>query len=127
MSKKILNTEKAPAPIGPYNQSVSAAGLLFVSGQIPIIPETGDLCTGTAAEQARQCLKNIGAILANAGLTYEAVVKTTVFLSDINDFKAVNEVYGEYFPSDTAPARSCVEVANLPRKVAVEIEVTAVL
>ena len=127
MTKQILNTDKAPAPIGPYNQAVAVNGFLFVSGQIPIIPETGELCTGSAAEQARQSLENLKAILQNAGTSFEKVVKTTVFLSDINDFAAVNAVYGEYFASETAPARSCVEVANLPRKVAVEIEVIAVL
>lgn len=127
MSKTIKNTEKAPSPIGPYNQSVEANGFLFVSGQIPIIPESGELVKGPAADQARQSLKNLGAILENAGLSFEDVVKTTVFLSDINDFAAVNAVYGECFPSETAPARSCVEVANLPKGVAVEIEVIAAL
>ena len=127
MSKKILNTEKAPAPIGPYNQSVAANGFLFVSGQIPIIPATGELVTGSAAEQAEQCLKNIGEILKNAGISFDAVVKATVFLSNMNDFASVNEVYGKYFSSETAPARSCVEVAKLPKGVAVEIEVIAVL
>ena len=125
MSKKILNTEKAPAPIGPYNQSVEANGFLFVSGQIPIVPETGEILKGPVADQARQSLKNLGAVLENARLSFEDVVKTTVFLSDINDFAEVNAVYGEYFPSETAPARSCVEVANLPKGVAVEIEVVA--
>ncbi|MBO7435443.1 RidA family protein [bacterium] len=125
--KKILNTKKAPAPIGPYNQSVEANGLLFVSGQIPVIPETGELVKGPAADQARQSLKNIAAILENAGLSFENVVKTVVFLSDINDFASVNAVYAECFPSESAPARSCVEVANLPKGVAVEIEVIAAL
>ena len=125
--KKILNTKKAPAPIGPYNQSVEANGFLFVSGQIPGSPETGEWVKGPAADQARQSLKNIAAILENAGLSFENVVKTVVFLSDINDFASVNAVYAECFPSESAPARSCVEVANLPKGVAVEIEVIAAL
>jgi len=124
MSKQVINTEKAPSPIGPYNQSVLAGGLLFISGQIPIDPSTGNLVSGDVKAEAHQCLKNIQAILHEAKLTFEHVVKTTIFLGDMNLFAEVNEVYGSYFKGDF-PARETVAVKGLPKGVNVEISVTA--
>ncbi len=121
--KKIISTDKAPAAVGPYSQAVLSAGLLFVSGQIPVNPADGKVAQ-TIEEQARQALKNVGAILAEAGLGYEDVVKTTVLLADIADFKAVNAIYAEYF-SENQPARACFQVAALPLGVKLEIEVIA--
>jgi 2-iminobutanoate/2-iminopropanoate deaminase len=125
MSKQIINTEKAPAPIGPYNQSVLAGGFLFISGQIPIDPSTGNLVKGDVKAEAHQCLKNIQAILDEAKLTFEHVVKTSIFLSDMNLFAEVNEVYGSYFKGDF-PARETVAVKGLPKGVNVEISMIAV-
>ena len=125
MSKQIINTEKAPSPIGPYNQSVLANGFLFVSGQIPIDPSTGNLVSGNVKIEAHQCLKNLKAILEEAKLTFEHVVKTTIFLSDMNLFAEVNEVYGSYFKGDF-PARETVAVKGLPKGVNVEISMIAV-
>lgn len=124
MSKQIINTDKAPAPIGPYNQSVKAGGLLFISGQIPINPATGDLVTGDIKSEVHQCMKNLEAILAEAKLTFEHAVKTTIFLSDMSLFAEVNEVYGSYFNSDY-PARETVAVKGLPKAVNVEISMVA--
>lgn len=123
MAKKIVAADPAAA-IGPYSLGVWAGDLLFVSGQTPIDPATGTVAAGTVAEQAEQSLKNVTAILAAAGLTLDHVVKATVFLKDMNDFAAVNEVYARHFQKPY-PARSCVEVARLPRDVLVEIEVVA--
>ena len=125
MAKEIISTTKAPAAIGPYSQAVKAGGFLFLSGQIPLDPESGTIVPGCVSCQAEQSLKNISAILASQGLTTDDVVKTTVFIKDMNDFAAVNETYAKYFPKD-APARSCVEVARLPKDVLVEIEAIAV-
>lgn len=125
MSKKVINTEKAPAPIGPYNQSVMAGGLLFISGQIAIDPSTGNLVSGDIKTETHQCLKNIQAILDESKLTFEHVVKTTIFLSDMNLFAEVNEVYGSYFKGDF-PARETVAVKGLPKGVNVEISMIAV-
>lgn len=122
--KKIFETKNAPAPIGPYSQAVEAGGFLFCSGQIPLDPSTGQVLTGSVGEQAELSMKNVGAVLTEAGLDYANIVKTTIFLTDMGDFPAVNEVYGKYFKSE-APARSTVAVAGLPRGVKVEIEVTA--
>jgi 2-iminobutanoate/2-iminopropanoate deaminase len=122
--KKIFETKNAPAPIGPYSQAVEAGGFLFCSGQIPLDPTTGQVLTGSVGEQAELSMKNVGAVLKEAGLDYANVVKTTIFLTDMGDFPAVNEVYGKYFKTE-APARSTVAVAGLPRGVKVEIEVTA--
>lgn len=122
--KKIFETKNAPAPIGPYSQAVEAGGFLFCSGQIPLDPLTGQTLTGSVGEQAELAMKNVGAVLKEAGLAYANIVKTTIFLTDMGDFPAVNEVYGKYFTSE-APARSTVAVAGLPRGVKVEIEVTA--
>ena len=125
MSKQIVSTPNAPAAIGPYSQAIKAGGLLFLSGQIPLDPKTGTVVPGCVSCQAEQALKNMTAVLAAEGLTPADVVKTTVFLKDMNDFATVNEVYGKYFPTD-APARSCVEVARLPKDVLVEVEAIAV-
>ena len=121
--KKIIATDKAPAAVGPYSQAVLVNGLLFVSGQIPVNPADGSVAESIEA-QSHQALKNVGAILAEAGLSYEDVVKTTVLLADIADFKAMNAVYAEYFTADK-PARACFQVAALPLGVKVEIEVIA--
>lgn len=127
MSKiKTISTSNAPAAIGPYSQAVVAGKLLFASGQIPIDPATGKVESEKVEEQAHAVFKNIGAILGAAGLTYSDVVKTTVFLTDINDFAAVNEIYAKYFTSPF-PARSCVQVAALPKGVKIETEIVAEL
>lgn len=123
MMKTVINAKKAPAAVGPYVHAVKAGNLVFTSGQIGLIPETGVLAEGIVA-QTEQVLKNLGAVLEEAGLSYEDVIKTTVFLDDINDFAAVNEIYAKYFIGD-APARSCVEVAALPKGALIEIEVIA--
>ncbi len=123
--RKTVATDKAPAAIGPYSQAVWANDILFVSGQIPIDPKSGEMSGKTAAEQAEQVLKNVGAILESQGLSFASVVKATVFAKDMNDFKAVNDVYASYFTADP-PARAFVEVARLPKDALVEIEVIAV-
>ena len=125
MSKQIINTTKAPAPIGPYNQSVRAGDLLFISGQIPSNAETKELVTGDIVKETRQVMQNLDAILSEAKLTFEHVVKTTIFLSDMNFFAAVNEVYGSFFNGDY-PARETVAVKTLPKNVNVEISMIAV-
>ena len=124
--KKIINTSKAPAPIGPYNQAILIGNTLYISGQIPLDPETGELVSGNIKKETRQSMENLKAILHEAGMTFENVVKSAIFLSDMNQFAQVNEVYGSYFNSDTAPARETVEVANLPKFVNVEISMIAV-
>ena len=121
--KKIIATDQAPAAVGPYSQAVLVNGLLFVSGQIPVNPADGSVAE-SIEDQSHQALKNVGAILAEAGLGYEDVVKTTVLLADIAAFKAMNAVYAEYFTQDK-PARACFQVAALPLGVKVEIEVIA--
>ncbi|MBT8261447.1 MAG: RidA family protein [Bacteroidia bacterium] len=123
--KKIINTSKAPAPIGPYNQAVLKGDMLFTSGQIAIIPETGELLTGTIAEETRQVMENMKAVLEAANMTFEQVLKTSIFISDMKNFSEINEVYASYFKEDTAPARETVEVANLPKYVNVEISMIA--
>lgn len=123
--KKIVATPDAPAALGPYSQAVWANDILFVSGQIGIDPKTGEMTGRTAADQAGQVLKNVGAILESQGLSFANVVKATVFAKDMNDFKAVNDVYAGYFTVDP-PARAFVEVARLPKNALVEIEVIAV-
>lgn len=122
--KEVLNTAQAPAPIGPYNQAIKAGNLLFVSGQIALVPGTGELITHSIEAEATQVMENIRAILQNAGLGFEHVVKTTIFLRTMDDFSAVNQVYGQYFERDY-PARETVAVAGLPRNVHIEISVTA--
>ncbi len=123
--KKILATSAAPAAIGPYSQGVDGGAIVITSGQLPIDPATGAFAGDTIAEQTRQSLVNVQAVLAAAGLGMENVVKTTVFLKDMNDFAAMNEVYASFFPADP-PARSAVEVARLPKDALVEIEAIAV-
>ena len=124
MFKSIIATENAPAVIGPYVQATRIGDLLFTSGQIPLIPETMELVQGDIKAQAQQVLRNLLAILEAAGASADTVVKTTCFLKNMNDFVAFNEVYAEFFKKD-APARSCVEVARLPKDVLVEVEAIA--
>ncbi len=124
MLKKVA-TSKAPAAIGPYSQGIIANGFLFASGQIPIIPATGEIAQGDITVQAQQVMENVGEILKEAGADYEDVVKTTCFLADMADFAAFNSVYEKYFTGK--PARSCVAVKELPKKVLCEVEVTAVI
>lgn len=125
--KKIIQTDSAPAAIGPYSQAVKVAcgSLVFCSGQLPLNPETMEVVGDTAAEQCEQVMKNIEAVLKAAGLGFADVVKATLFLDDLADFAAVNEVYGRYFP-DQQPARSTIEVERLPLDVMIEIEVIAI-
>jgi len=121
MNKEIIYSKKAPAAIGPYVQGVKVGDLLFISGQLPIDPRTGELLTGDIKIQTKQVIENLKAIIEEAGATLEDVVKTTVFLKDMNEFSLVNEVYGEYF-KENPPARVCVEIARLPKDAQVEIE-----
>ncbi len=122
--KKEIKTDKAPQAIGPYSQAILAQGMVFVSGQIPINPATGELVAGTIKEQTKQVLENIKAILEAAGSSLDSVLKTTVFLQDMNDFAAMNEVYASYF-RPPYPARATIQVGRLPRDVKVEIEAIA--
>lgn len=122
--KQIVSTSKAPAAIGPYSQATEAGGFLFISGQLPIDPATGVFAPGAVSEQTRQSLKNIGAILEEAGCGFQNVVKTTVFLQSMDDFAAMNAVYSEFF-TENCPARAAVEVARLPKGALVEIEAIA--
>ena len=124
--KKIINTDQAPAPIGPYNQAVLSGNTLYISGQIPIDPTTGELVEGDIRRETQQSMENLKAILTEAGMTFENVVKSTIFVKDMHQFSEVNAVYGTYFNADTAPARETVEVANLPKFVNVEISMIAV-
>lgn len=121
--KKILLSKNAPAPIGPYSQAVESGGFVFCSGMIPLDPATGQALTGSVGEQTELVMKNIAALLKDSALDFSNIVKTTIFLTDMGDFPAVNEVYGKYFKSEP-PARSTVAVAGLPRGVKVEIEIT---
>lgn len=123
--KTIVHTDKAPAAIGPYSQAIIAGGFMFISGQIPVNPSTGEVVEGIEA-QTRQVLDNLAAILASKGLSLCHVVKTSVFLKDLNEFQTVNAIYSEYFSAEP-PARACVQVAKLPKDVLVEIEAVAVL
>jgi reactive intermediate/imine deaminase len=129
MTLQIIRTNQAPAPVGPYNQAIAAKGtLLFVAGQIPLNPETGEIVGGNdITQQTQQVMANLGAILKEAGTSWENVVKTSVFLSDLNNFVPMNQVYASYFDEATAPARACVEVARLPKDVLVEIDCIAIL
>ena len=119
----IIETKKAPAAIGPYSQAITTGGLVFTSGQIPIDPASGSIAANDIAGQARQAIQNLAAVLEAAGSGLDKVVKTTCFLTDINDFAVFNEIYAELFPGK--PARSCVEVAKLPKGALVEIEAVA--
>jgi 2-iminobutanoate/2-iminopropanoate deaminase len=126
MKNEIISTEKAPGAIGPYSQAVKAGNMIFCSGQIPIDVATGEFVSEGVAEQTEQVLKNLAAVLDAAGATLNNVVKTSVFLADMNDFAAMNEVYGRYF-SENKPARATVQAARLPRDARVEIECIAVV
>jgi 2-iminobutanoate/2-iminopropanoate deaminase len=123
--KKIIYTTKAPAPIGPYSQALMAGNTLYVSGQVPIDPATAELVRGDIRVQARQVMENILSVLGEAGMNYEHIVKTTIFLTDMNDFAAVNEVYGSCFTRDF-PARETIQVSALPKNAIIEISVVAV-
>lgn len=122
--KKIISTKKAPAAIGPYSQAIEVNGFVFTSGVIPIDPATGELVEGTIEVQAEQAIKNLSALLEEAGTSVDKTVKTTVFIKNMDDFAKVNEIYANYFTTDF-PARSCVEVARLPKDVLIEIEAIA--
>ena len=121
MEKKIIRTDNAPAPIGPYNQAMHFGNILFISGQIPMDPKTGDIVQGDIKTETTQVMKNLEAILTAAGMTFADVLKTTIFLMDMGQFAQVNEVYGGYFNNETAPARETVQVSGLPKGVTVEI------
>lgn len=124
--KEIISTSNAPSAIGPYSQAVKAGNLLFISGQVPLDPATGEVVEGDITVQTRRVLDNVKAILAEAGADFSNVVKTTVFLKDMNDFVPMNRVYAQYYP-ENCPARSAVQVGRLPKDVSVEIETIAVL
>ncbi|MEZ4487579.1 MAG: RidA family protein [Cyanobacteriota/Melainabacteria group bacterium] len=121
-----IHTDKAPQAIGPYSQAVKCNGFVFVSGQIPINPATGELLAGTAGEKTKLVMENIGRILEEAGTSFDKVVKTTIYLTDLNEFDEVNKIYGEFFSSHK-PARATVQVARLPKDVSVEIDAIASL
>ncbi|NBK21746.1 MAG: RidA family protein [Spirochaetia bacterium] len=127
MEKKLVNTDKAPAAIGPYSQAIIAAPFVFTSGQIPVDPKTNELVVGDTATQAKQVFENLKALLAEAGTDLSKVVKATVFLKNMDDFAAVNKVYASYFTEGILPARSAVQVAKLPKDVSVEIEMIALI
>ena len=124
--KKIITTKKAPAPIGPYNQAVLSGNTLYTSGQIAIDPSSGELKNNSIKEETSLVMENMKAVLAAANMTFENVVKTSIFISDMRSFSEINEVYGSYFNEESAPARETVEVANLPKFVNVEISMIAV-
>ena len=124
--KKIINTKNAPAPIGPYNQAILSGNTLYTSGQIALHPATGELVNSTIEEETKQVMENMKAVLAAAEMTFEDVIKSSIFITNMNDFGKINEVYGSYFNAETAPARETVEVANLPKFVQVEISMIAV-
>ena len=121
MKHQVIHTDNAPKAIGPYSQAVKAGNMLFVSGQVPFVPETMEIVEGDVKAQTAQSLKNVQAILAEAGLDFSHVVKSTVFIKDMNEFAQINEVYAEFF-GENKPARACVEVARLPKDVLIEIE-----
>jgi len=123
--KKIYKTNNAPSPVGPYNQAVSVNGILYISGQIAIDPNSGNLITENITVETHQVFKNIQAILTEAGITFENVIKASIFIKNMDDFAEINKVYASYFNEDTAPARECVEVARLPKDVHIEISIIA--
>lgn len=127
MAKKIIFTEKAPAPIGPYNQAVLVNNTLYTSGQIAINPENNQLVLDSIESETKQVMENLKAVLEAANMTFEAVIKATIFISDMNNFSRINAVYGTYFNEKTAPARETVQVACLPKNVNIEISVIAVV
>ena len=121
--KEIISTNKAPAAIGPYNQGTSFEKLVFLSGQIPLVPESMEIIEGGIAEQTKQVMENLKAVLEEANSSFENVLKTTCYLSDMDNFVAFNEVYSQYFPAQTAPARATIAVKTLPKNVLVEVDV----
>jgi 2-iminobutanoate/2-iminopropanoate deaminase len=125
--KKIIFTQKSPAPIGPYNQAILKGNTLYTSGQIAINPENGELVTSSIEVETKQVMENMKAILEAAGMTFENVVKSTIFIMNMNDFGIINSVYGSYFDENTAPARETVQVACLPKNVNIEISMIAIL
>ena len=125
--KKIIKSKNAPSPIGPYNQAVIANGFIYISGQVGMNPKTGKIIKDSISDETEQVMKNLSSILNEASISFENVVKSTIFLSDMNDFSLVNEVYGKYFDEDTAPARETVQVSKLPLGVNVEISMIALL
>ena len=127
MEKKIIKTDNAPAPIGPYNQAVQAGNMLFISGQIALDPKTGELLQGDIQAETKLVMENLKAILTEARTDFSKVIKTTIFLMDMGQFAQVNEVYGSYFDSATAPARETVQVSGLPKGVKVEISMVALV
>jgi 2-iminobutanoate/2-iminopropanoate deaminase len=129
MSRDVIQTPQAPAPVGPYNQAIRASGVMvFCSGQIALDPATGQIVgEGDVAKETEQVMQNLEAVLKAAGATWADVVKTTVFLADMNDFTTVNNIYARYFDEATAPARACVQVAKLPKNVQVEVDCIAVV
>lgn len=124
--KRIIKTENAPAPIGPYSQAVMTGNMLYTSGQIAIDPKTGELVQGSIEEETEQVMENLKSLLEAAGMGFDEVIKTTIFISDMHQFSRINAVYGRYFKEETAPARETVQVAALPKFVNVEISVIAV-
>ena len=124
--KKIIHTQDAPAPIGPYNQAVLSGNTLYTSGQIAIDPKSGELVTSNIQDETRRVMENLKAVLAAAEMTFENIVKVSIFISNMNDFSKINEVYATYFNEETAPARETVEVANLPKFVNIEISAIAI-
>lgn len=124
--KKIITTQKAPAPVGAYSQAVLINNMLFTSGQIAIHPENGNLILENIKTETKQVMENLKAVLREANMTFKNVVKTSIFITDMNDFTAINDVYGSYFNNETAPARETVQVASLPKNVNVEISMIAV-
>ena len=125
MKKEIIYTKNAPEPIGPYNQAVKIGKILYVSGQIPLIPGKMELVNGNLEKETIQVMKNLEAVLLKANMTFDNVVKTTIFLSDMDNFEIINKIYGKYFDPENAPARETVEVSNLPKYVRLEISVIA--
>lgn len=126
MKIEVISTENAPKAIGPYSQAIRIQNMVFTSGQIPVDPSSGEVVGGGIENQTKQVLENLGAVLAKAGTGFENVVKTTVYIKDMNDFASVNKIYGQYF-KEPYPARSCVEVARLPKDVLIEIEAVAIV
>ena len=124
--KTIIETKNAPAPIGPYNQAILSGNTLYTSGQIALNPNTGELQNSTIEEETTCVMQNLQAVLEAADMTFESVIKSTIFITDMKDFSKINEIYGQYFNAATAPARETVEVANLPKYVSVEISMIAV-
>src|SRR5690606_8870092 len=125
--KKIIFTENTPAPIGPYSQAVLSGNTLYVSGQIPLNPKSGELVMNSIEEQTKQVMENLKAVLSEAGMSFDNVVKATIFITDMNDFSKINSVYGSYFSEENAPARETVQVSRLPKDVNVEISVISVM